>query len=148
MVRDGSSFDDPPYRTNEINFLTLSMKIVVIVEQIAIISKQDNYSSRETEISSVLAHKRGTLGILGWLAIVVAIAFALLGVAIVDTVTVPAICAVDRNIVLPDRCRGTCPAVSLPNTACCSVTATRPYLLFFTQDAACVCPNLGCGTLG
>lgn len=85
---------------------------------------------------------------MGWLSWIVTIVVVVIIIIItVDAATAPATCALDKNIILPDACRGSCP-VDTPKSKCCIATATRPYAVFFTQAAACACPTLGCGTLG
>jgi hypothetical protein len=85
------------------------------------------------------------MGWLGWIVTIVVV--VIIVITIIDIATVPATCALDKNILLPDSCRGSCP-VDTSKAKCCTTTATRPYAVFFTQAAACACPTIGCGSLG
>jgi hypothetical protein len=79
---------------------------------------------------------------LGALAVVVAIAIiAVVVLVIVDASKTPpptpqSTCSLVHHIVLPDNC------VCSTAGGHCTPTATRPYLFFFTQAAAC--PTLAC----
>ena len=62
---------------------------------------------------------------------------ALAALALVDvTRTAPPVppgrCVLQRNLVLPDRCRSSC-----KSGADCPTASTRPYALFGTQAASC-----------